>query len=176
MRYVGLGALALALLLGSIGSPAAGAAASEAEWYRVQFARTISGADRAALENAGAQSPLYVPQNAYVAWLDAASATEARGIATVVSVRPLARADKVAAGLGGRSGLLRISALVHEGSVESARTRLEGVGDVAGVVADAASGSALSEVLLTVPASDLAAVAAVDEVLFVGPAATGLHP
>ena len=176
MRYVGLGALALALLLGSVGSPVAGAAASDAAWYRVQFARTITGTDRAALESAGARTPLYVPENAYVAWLDAAAVTGARGIATVTSVQPLGRADKIAHELASGSGLVRVSALVYGGGLEQAQIRLEAVGDVASVAADAASGSALSEVLLTVAAGDLAAVADVPEVLYVGPAPTGLHP
>ena len=176
MRYVGLGALALALVLGSVGSPAAGAAAGDASWYRVQFARSISDADRTALEGAGAETPLYAPENAHVAWLDPAAVTGARSIATVTSVRPLGRADKIAHGLADGAGLLRISALVHGGSVDQVRTRLEALGDVAAVGADAASPSGLAEVLLTVAAADLPALADVPAVLYVGRAPTGLHP
>src|SRR5918999_5112637 len=94
MRYVGLGALVVALLLGSIGSPAAGAAPADGSWYRVQFARTISGADRAALESAGAESPSFVPENAYVAWLDPAAAAGAADPPTPPPLPPARRGRK----------------------------------------------------------------------------------
>jgi len=177
MRHAWLGALALALLLGVAGSPTAGAAAGDGAWYRVQFDGTITGADRTGLDAAGARSPLYVPEDAYVAWLDPSAVEAARGIATVESVRPLERDEKIDGALAGTGPeAARVSALVYAERLDEARTALDAIGDVAAVLPDAATGSSLAEVLVTAAATDLAVLAEVPEVLHVGPAIAGLFP
>lgn len=165
----------LTLLLGaavllSAGLPGAGAASEpRAGWYVVEYGERIRSADRAALGAAGAEAIQYLPDNSYVAWLDAA-ARERLDAARVRSLRP---AEKAAPTVNpGAHPLLDVT--VFGGRADAALAALDRVTTVVRATA-AGPDRALRSVVVRARPDELGAIAALPEVLSVGPASTGVE-
>ena len=170
-RRIVLAALVLALVTAVAVVPA-GAAAGDADWFRVQFSDTITGADRAALAATGARSLQYVPRDAYLAYGSSAARSAARQLDSVTAVAEVPLRDRIDAQLLGRSGSLGLQVLGHPGALDA--NALAGLGRIVSRY-DIGAGSPLGGVDLLADAAVVNRVAELPGVLYVGPRSSGLQ-
>lgn len=158
----------------TLGMPQARAAqTSPAGWYVVKFEGRIAGSDHAALETTGAEALQYVPDDSYVAWLERGP-QPARAIESVEDVRSLRPADKIDASLSGKRGRTRTVAIVHGRLLPGLLASLPGLS--VGAIGRAQANGLVQEVVLLAGPRERERLAERPEVLYLGPAATGLVP
>ncbi|MDP9405665.1 MAG: S8 family serine peptidase [Actinomycetota bacterium] len=158
-------ALALtATVVGLIGSALPAAATSPASsWVRVQFGAPVTEAARSALLAGGLTSLQYVPADAYVGYGSAQATDAAEQVPGVTGVRALHAADKIASSLRGQTGVVAV-AVTSAGAADGLERWL---GDAVRGGFDLRGDAAVRVTEAVVPAEQLAALAALPEVLHV---------
>jgi subtilisin family serine protease len=151
-------------------SPLTAGASSAAGWHVVTFDGRITQADRAALVDAGARSPQYVPADSYVAWLPSGAAVA--DVPSVAAVSALAPTKKVDPALRGTAASVLVTVLADAPTLSL--PALDAAGTVLWQGTAHPALPVREVVLLTTPAG-VDALAARAEVLYVGPASPGLQ-
>ena len=173
-RAVAAAAVAGVMMLAVLGSASARpvTTASGAFWI-ASFDHKLLQADRDALQARGLDVVDYVPSNSYLVWGTMGSATAADRLAGV-STAPLAASRKVHASLIGVRGIVRVDISAHRSALPALRASVASLGTILGTD-EALSSGPVASVVASVPASAVAGLAARPDVMFVGPASTGLH-
>ena len=160
--------LALALVYAAPGS----ARSAGGGWHRIALTAPIEQTDLDRLTSAGATALRYWPRDSYLAWVADSDVAAVAAVPGVRRVDALTAGEKVHATLD-RAGV-RNALLVHvfAPSVGAVSQRLE---QRWSVTASAPPSDGVVTLLVAAPLSAAPAIAALDEVVYVGPASGGLQ-
>ncbi len=162
-----IGAMAALALLALATIPATAGAPDGSGWYVVSYGARITQADRDALVGAGGTGIRYFPEDSFVAHLEAASVPGA------ASLRPLSAAEKVSPSLDLAAPARPLTVSVHSAARTTVLRALDRRFPTFGGYP---ASDGVHDLAVFAPPATAASIAAMPEVLHVGPAPAGLAP